>query len=64
MGQAKKAEQERFEADETAWAAVCRSKGFECLRCGAIPPKAEREIFFETNMCGYCAYMTEGSKED
>jgi hypothetical protein len=42
-----------------AWAAVCRSKGFICLRCGEFPLKAEREIYFETKLCGYGAHMSE-----
>jgi len=64
MGQAKRAEQERIENEEAAWAAVCRSKGFFCLVCGEYPLKAEREIYFETKLCGYHAHVVERSKEE
>jgi hypothetical protein len=64
MGQAKKVEQKRIEDEQAAWDAVCRSKAFVCLRCGEVPLKEEREIYFETKLCGYCAHMSERMKDD
>ena len=37
------------------------------LACGVVCSrltKAEREIYFATKLCGYCAHMSERMKED
>ncbi len=62
MGLAKKFDMEKEGAKEAAWVKKCEVRGWQCSRCEEIPPLAERDVYFETGMCGYCAYMT--SKDD
>jgi hypothetical protein len=45
----------RIEEDgriEERWHHVAVKKGFRCLLCGEYPSYDEREIYFETGMCG------------
>jgi hypothetical protein len=62
MGQAKDEAFAEEESRESRWRYAAKAKGFECIRCGEIPLYDEREIYFESKMCGYCAHMT--SKDD
>lgn len=45
--------------DRAGWAHVARSKNFVCVRCGEFPEYDEREQYFETKMCGWCAHQTQ-----
>jgi hypothetical protein len=62
MGRAKHEAMEEEEKKEAAWARKCAYEGWKCVRCDSVPPLVEREIFFETKMCGYCAHIV--SKDD
>lgn len=53
---------DEMEEKEQAWNAKASYEGWKCSRCGAIPPLSERDVYFETKMCGYCAHVT--SKDD
>lgn len=46
------------------WAHVARSNNYTCLRCGEYPPYEERELFFETKLCGWCSHQTDKSLDD
>jgi len=52
-------EKDRIIEAEEGWIAKCNAKGWHCSICGAPPPLSEREIFFETGMCGHCAHVME-----
>ena len=62
MGRVKHHHMEEEAAKEIAWAKKCEYRGWQCSQCEDIPSLAEREIYFQTGMCGYCAHMT--SKDD
>ena len=44
------------------WLMKAQSEGWSCAVCGNTPPYDEREVFFETGMCGYCAHVA--AKDD
>jgi hypothetical protein len=52
-----------FENDdrEKRWNYAAMKNNFFCVRCGEVPPYCEREFFFETRICTYCAAL---SKDD
>ena len=58
MGQAKEA---AIVADED-WESLAEAKGWVCSVCSSVPPKSERDIFFNTGICGWCAHTA--SKDD
>lgn len=62
MGLVKNYQIEEEGRKEAAWTRKCEYEGWKCGRCDETPPLSERDIFFETKMCGYCAHMT--SKDD
>jgi hypothetical protein len=62
MGGVKAAQLEKWEDQEIRWRHVAEKEGYRCERCGGIPPYAERDTYFETGYCAYCAY--EVAKED
>ena len=41
------------------WDYVCETKDFECWLCGERPLFEEREIFFETGLCGHCSNIMD-----
>jgi|GEM_PF-2619342 len=45
-----------LERRDAAWNHVARREGYACAVCGEIPPYGEREVHFETGLCGYHAY--------
>ncbi len=42
-----------------SWQEAARINGYRCSVCGEIPPHEEREVYFETNLCGYHAYQAQ-----
>ena len=55
MGAEKHALAER----EEAFARKAVYGGWRCARCSAKPVYDERDTFFRTRMCGYCAHVVE-----
>ncbi len=55
-------QQEILTAKEAGWMPLCDSKGWKCSHCGMSPPFPEKEFFFETGMCSWCAWIL--SKDD
>ena len=51
MGREKEAAIER----EDNWMMKARSEGLRCSVCSSAIPYDERQVFFETQMCGWCA---------
>ena len=51
-----------MEEKEDAWTRKAAYEGWKCIRCGSTPPLCERDVYFETKMCGYCAHVS--SKDD
>ena len=58
MGQAK----HEIEVREENWKMKAESEGWKCAVCGATPIYDERDVFFDTDMCGPCANTM--SKDD
>ena len=58
MGRTKR----EMEATEERWDYKAGAEGYRCAVCGEAPVYDERETFFETGMCGWCAHMA--SKDD
>jgi hypothetical protein len=44
---------------DVAWQFAADKKGFRCTVCGEIPPREERDVYFETKMCGVHAYLAQ-----
>jgi hypothetical protein len=44
---------------DVAWQFAADKKNFRCKVCGEIPPREEREIYFDTKMCGYHAHQAQ-----
>lgn len=63
MGQEKDFEMERCEEEERKWNQVCQQSGFECNQCHSYPLNSEREVYFETGLCGACAHSVETLRE-
>lgn len=42
-----------------AWVRQAEAKGYKCVRCFCVPPHEERDIYFETRMCGFCQHTAE-----
>lgn len=47
---------------EERWETKARNEGWKCAVCHSVPPYSEREIYFDTGMCGWCAHMA--AKDD
>lgn len=45
--------------NEENWNKLAAAKGYRCERCNALIPFGEREVYFETKLCGYCAHMLQ-----
>lgn len=50
---------EEHEKKEEQWEFVALKEKFICKRCGNPPLFDERQIYFDTGYCGYCAHMAE-----
>lgn len=55
-------EKSRIEDREEAWSRKAAYEGYKCNRCGSSIPYDERDVYFETKQCGYCAHQS--SKDD
>ncbi len=55
MGQEKREIEER----EEAWNRKAAAEELRCSVCSQRIPYGDREIFFSTSMCGYCAHQAE-----
>ena len=53
MGREKEAIIER----QDHWMMKARSEGLRCSVCSSTIPYDERDVFFETQMCGWCAHQ-------
>jgi hypothetical protein len=42
--------------NEVAWNQMAEQRGYACERCGNPPSYDERDIYFETEYCGWCNY--------
>lgn len=50
---------DELERRDAAWEYVAERDNHRCAVCGHIPPYSEREVYFETGLCGYHAYTLE-----
>ena len=41
------------------WKMIAQRHGYRCAYCNHIPPYDERDIFFETKLCGRCSYSDD-----
>jgi len=48
--------------NEQRWDSLARAKGYKCESCGIAIPFGEREIYFESKLCGRCNHTL--SKDD
>ncbi len=53
MGREKNEQMER----EEVWSRLADGKGYNCAVCSGSIPYGERDVFFETGMCGSCAHQ-------
>ena len=42
--------------NEQDWETLARVKEYKCGACGQLIPFGERQVYFETNLCGHCAH--------
>ncbi len=47
---------DEIEQKEADWDRVARSQGHRCYVCNQIPPYGERDVYFETGLCGLDAH--------
>lgn len=59
MGALKQLKIEEDGRRDVAWEFATAKKGFRCKVCGEIPPREERDIYFETKMCGVHACLAQ-----
>ena len=52
-------EKARLEETEEAWNRKAKAESIKCSVCSQHIIHGEREIYFETNMCGYCAHQAQ-----
>jgi hypothetical protein len=50
------------ETREERWDRLVEINGFRCRICGAFPPFAERDAFFDTGLCGFHAHVARGGE--
>lgn len=55
MGRDKDAQEEAA----SRWTTAAEINGYRCDVCGSIPSHEEREVYFDTGMCGYCAHQAQ-----
>lgn len=55
-------EKAKMEETEAAWNRKAQAEGLRCSVCSQHIIHSERELFFETGMCGYCHH--QANKED
>ena len=53
---------DEIEQSRDGWMIKATSEGWRCARCSQVPIYDEREVYFDTGMCGYCAHVI--SKDD
>lgn len=41
------------------WRMKCKIEGYACERCGNTPEYDERELYFETKLCGWCIHQVQ-----
>lgn len=42
---------------EEKWHYKAKQEGFRCAVCSQVVAYDEREVYFRTKMCGYCAHV-------
>lgn len=52
-------DKDQREEAASRWQDAARINGYRCQICGEIPPYEEREVYFETKLCGYHAYQAQ-----
>lgn len=52
-------EKDRQIKAEENWEAKAQREGWRCSSCRATPPYGDRDVFFRTHMCGYCAHVID-----
>ncbi len=50
-------EKHMIQVREENWKIKAESEGWRCAICGSVPPFEERDVFFKTGKCGWCAHM-------
>ncbi len=55
-------EKHEIEMREQRWENLAHAKGYQCGLCSTTVPYCDREIFFQTGLCGHCAHAM--SKDD
>ena len=46
-----------LEEAEAAWDRKAQAEKLKCGKCAQRIPYGDREVFFRTGMCGYCAHQ-------
>ncbi len=58
------ATKDEYEQTETRWNHLARSKGYRCTVCAQLIIYDEREVYFQSKMCGACWAGWEKMKEE
>lgn len=45
--------------ERAAWMRKAQYEGLSCVRCGNTPEYDDREEFFESELCGWCASQSQ-----
>jgi hypothetical protein len=51
-------------ARDYRWALVAEQKNYRCKRCACHISFEERDVYFQTKLCGWCAYQTAKTKAE
>ncbi len=52
-------EKDEIQRKEDAWNHKAHAENIRCSVCSQYIPYAERNIYFRTKMCGYCAHQAK-----
>ena len=53
-----------MERKESAWAHVAREKNYRCSVCSSLIIYDERDVYFDTKMCGSCNAGWQSMKDE
>lgn len=57
-------EKSQIEETESAWDRKAQAESIICSICSQEIIYSEREVYFETSMCGYCNHQHEKLKDE
>lgn len=52
-------EKARLEESEAAWDDKAQAEDIKCKFCSMRIPYGDRDVYYRTGMCGYCAHQAQ-----